>query len=86
MNNWIERVVPVKSFFRVDEVAGLVGVHENTVRRWIDEGKLECMRLPVGSIRIPREAILKLLAAYAPDGRRTRGIIHPGISLTRFRQ
>ncbi len=54
MNNWIERVVPVKSFFRVAEAADLLHVHQNTVRVWIDEGKLDHIRLPTGSIRVPR--------------------------------
>ncbi len=86
MNNWIERIVPVKSFLRLDEVADLLGVHQNTVRNWISEEKIESIRQPTGEIRIPRLAIIKLLGAYAPGGRRTRHVIHPGIKVTHVRR
>lgn len=65
MNDWSEGVVPVKSFFRVAEAADLFGVHQNTVRAWIDEGKLDHIRLPGGSIRVPRSAVIERLSAYA---------------------
>ncbi len=86
MNGWIEGFVPVKSFFRVAEAADLLHVHQNTVRVWIDEGKLDHIRLPSGSIRVHRSAIIERLAAYAPSVPRRRRIIHPGISLTRVRR
>ncbi len=86
MNEWIEGFVPVKSFFRVAEAADLLHVHVNTVRVWIDEGKLDHIRLPSGMIRVPRDAIVKVLSAYAPFAPRRRRIIHPGISLTRVRR
>ena len=86
MSDWIERFLPVKSFFRIDVVADLLGVHQNTIRGWITEGKLEHIRLPSGTIRVPRDAIIKVVGRYASFAPRRRRIIHPGISLTRVRR
>ena len=86
MSDWIERFLPVKSFFRVDEVADLLGVHHNTIRGWITEGKLEHVRLPSGTIRVPRDAIIKVLSPYASFAPRRRRIIPPGVRLTRVRR
>lgn len=35
-------------WLRIDEVAELLGVHQNTVRRWCDTGEIQCVRLPGG--------------------------------------
>ena len=38
----------------VREAARLLGVHENTIRNWVDDGTLDAERLPgSGYIRIP---------------------------------
>jgi excisionase family DNA binding protein len=52
---------PEKAYLRLDEVAALLDVHANTIRHWINKGKLEHVRVPGGSIRIPRAAIVELL-------------------------
>lgn len=51
-----------KDFFRVDEVAAYFDVSSKTVRRWIDDGKLNADKL-VGIIRIPRSAILDFISS-----------------------
>jgi excisionase family DNA binding protein len=46
----------------VREVAGLLGIHPNTVRRWSDEGKLRAHRITKrGDRRFKREAIIRFL-------------------------
>ena len=50
--------LPEKALFRIDEAAEYLSVHSKTVRRWIDEGFLLAEKLG-GSIRIPRESIVK---------------------------
>lgn len=36
---------PTKPTYRIGEVALALGVHVTTVRRWTDEGRLDCIRL-----------------------------------------
>ena len=85
MNEWIEGFVSVKSFFRVAEAADLLHVHQNTVRVWINEGKLDHIRLPSGSIRVHRSAIIERLSTYAAFAPRRRRIIHPGVDPRQYR-
>lgn len=53
MNN-----LPNKALLRPDEVADYFSVTERTIRSWIKTGKIEAIKI-VGTVRIPREAILK---------------------------
>jgi excisionase family DNA binding protein len=53
--------IPDKTYWRIDEAASVCGVHPNTIRRWIDDGKLDHIRLPGGGLRIPRAAMVALL-------------------------
>lgn len=53
MNN-----LPNKALLRPDEVAAYFSVTERTIRSWIKTGKIEAIKI-VGTVRIPREAILK---------------------------
>jgi excisionase family DNA binding protein len=48
--------LPEKKLLRVAEAAKYFGVHERTIRLWIDTGKLTAEKL-AGSVRIPRESI-----------------------------
>lgn len=54
-------------YFRLHEVAGMIGVSSSTVRRMAENGKLECIRLPGrGERRIPRaaaEALVRRITA-----------------------
>ena len=36
---------PEERTYRLNEVASKLGVHISTIRRWSNEGKLDCMRL-----------------------------------------
>lgn len=48
--------LPDKKLLRVSEAAEYFGVHERTVRLWIEHGKLIAEK-PAGTIFIPRESI-----------------------------
>lgn len=50
--------LPDKALFRIDEVANYFGVHERTIRLWIDHGHLIAEKI-VGTIRISRPSILR---------------------------
>jgi excisionase family DNA binding protein len=50
-----------KSRLRIDEAAAILDVHQNTVRRWVDDGKLEGVRTAGGHRRVRTESILKYL-------------------------
>ncbi len=50
-----------KTRLRVDEAAAVLDVHENSVRRWIDEGKLSSVRTPGGHRRVLVESVKKYL-------------------------
>jgi len=50
--------LPDKKLLRVSEAAQYFGVHERTIRLWIDHGKLIAEK-PAGIIFISRESILK---------------------------
>ena len=50
--------LPDKGLFRVDEAANYFQVSERTIRLWIDHNHLEAAKI-VGTIRIPRNSILK---------------------------
>jgi excisionase family DNA binding protein len=55
----IEPVVtdlPTKNLLRVSECAEYFGVHERTIRLWIDHGHLIAEK-PVGTVFISRESI-----------------------------
>jgi excisionase family DNA binding protein len=55
----IEPVVtdlPTKNLLRVSEAAEYFGVHERTIRLWIDHGHLIAEK-PVGTVFISRESI-----------------------------
>ena len=48
------------TYYTVRDVARLLSAHEGTVRRWISEGKLSCVRLGPGprpSIRVTKEQV-----------------------------
>lgn len=50
-----------KARLRVDEAAALLDVHNDTVRRWILESKLDAIRLPSGQFRIRTELVRRYL-------------------------
>jgi len=50
--------LPDKKLLRVSEAAQYFGVHERTIRLWIEHGKLIAEK-PAGTIFISRQSILK---------------------------
>jgi len=48
--------LPDKNLLRVSEAAEYFGVHERTIRLWIEHGKLKAEKL-VGTVFISRESI-----------------------------
>jgi len=57
----MEEVKLNKPYYRSNEAAKHLGVHVETVRRWIREGKLEVIRTCGGHSRIHRDTILAML-------------------------
>lgn len=51
--------------YRVAEAATLLGVSDDTVRRWIDAGRLEVAHDEGGRARVPGEALARLARSLA---------------------
>ena len=45
----------------IRQAAAELGVHENTVRNWIDRGYLRAYRLPSGHRRLPEAEVNRLI-------------------------
>jgi molybdopterin-binding protein len=54
--------------YRLGEVADLVGVSVDTVRRWADEGKVRSTRTGGGQRLLEGRSLARFLAANAPSG------------------
>lgn len=50
--------LPDKKLLRVSEAAEYFGVHERTIRLWIEHGKLDSEK-PAGTVFISRDSIQK---------------------------
>ena len=55
------------SFISIKEVSVLLGVNERTIRRLIDAGKLQSVKVGK-AIRIPKENLIKYLEGGRTDG------------------
>ena len=58
--------------YRIAEAAALVGVSDDTLRRWVDAGRVPSTAGPSGRAEIPGEALAQLareLAEQGSDGR-----------------
>jgi len=51
-----------RSFYKISEAAARLGVHVNTGRNWIEEGRLDAIRPGPRTVRIPREEVERLEA------------------------
>jgi len=54
--------------YSVGELAGAVGVHPSTVRRWIKRGLVAHWRTPTGHARIPQSAVDASVTVHAATG------------------
>ena len=54
--------LPNKALLRPDEVARFCGVAVSTIYSWIDQGKLEAVKLAGTTLRIRRETVLMLIS------------------------
>ena len=61
--------------YRIAEAAGLLGVSDDTVRRWIDSGRLPASRVGGGPAHVDGADLARLAAQLreAPDPGTTRG-------------
>lgn len=53
--------------YRVSDAANLLGVSDDTVRRWIDSGRLASTRAPAGHHEIPGTALAELARSLGAD-------------------
>lgn len=49
--------LPDKELLRPDEVAEYFSLSVKTIYRWIDEGKLDAIKIGEKTLRIPHEAV-----------------------------
>ncbi len=65
-----QKIAPASgpAWLRVSDVAGLLGVSRNTVRRWSDDGVLTSYRSPGGHRRYLRDEVMAEIAARRTGG------------------
>jgi excisionase family DNA binding protein len=54
--------------WKTDEVADLLSVHPNTVRRWINEKRIGSIKLTRRNFRIPQDELDRFLANRITKG------------------
>jgi excisionase family DNA binding protein len=65
---------PQRSWMDLSEAAAFLGVHFTTLRRWVDAGRVPCIRTPGGRRRFDRAELAGFLTSlhegecYTPDG------------------
>lgn len=63
-------MLPIVTNLRISEAAALMGVSDDTVRRWIDQGRLQSVRLDNGRLGVRGQDLAELLrsmSAETPD-------------------
>ena len=59
--------LPAKLLFRPDEVARVICVTRQTVYNWIQEGKIQVIKLPGGQYRVLRGEVERVLGERNND-------------------
>lgn len=54
-------MLPIKNFYRPDEVATFLGLSRRTVYRMVRDGRISGVKLGCGPWRIPREGLEKAI-------------------------
>ena len=61
-------MIPNEKMYAIKEVAGILDVGRDTVRRWIDNGSLKAVKLPKAggkglniTYRIPESSLLRMI-------------------------
>jgi excisionase family DNA binding protein len=55
----------MQNLLTIEQVADYYQVSQRTIRNWIDEGRLECVRLGPKLIRIEETAVYLFMGAYS---------------------
>lgn len=71
-----------EKYFSISEASKRLGVHTGTVRRWANEGKINCVRTPGGRRRFSEDEILRLLGkpSFFEVGKKVRAVIYARVS------
>jgi excisionase family DNA binding protein len=56
-----------REFLKVSEVAQRLGVHENTARNWIDDGRIDAIRPGPRTLRVPVAEVERLARPLEPE-------------------
>jgi molybdopterin-binding protein len=70
---------------KIAEAAGLLGVSEDTVRRWAEAGRLETTRLPSGRQGVDGRVLAEAAVRLAADVSETTGPVVAQSARNRFR-
>ena len=60
--------------FRIKEAAGLLGVSDDTLRRWADDGRVETITDAAGRLAVDGVALARLAQDLAEDTDHTAGV------------
>ena len=58
----------IEPLLQTPEAAALLGVSDETLRRWVGAGKIRYVKLPSGRMRFRRSDVLALLEPVEPVG------------------
>lgn len=54
-------ILPDKCFFKVNELAALLSISPKTLYGWIDQGKLDAVKIGGWAVRITRQAAMNII-------------------------
>lgn len=60
-------MLPIVTNLRISEAAALMGVSDDTVRRWIDQGRLKSVRLDNGRLGVRGQDLAELLRSMSVE-------------------